>query len=145
MKKTEFWKDGLLEGPSITFPENSLKGLFTSKISYKSDKRHGKCQWFNEKGFIPGQLLCEANYENGEQHGLTIWWHNNGQLKSKGNYKNGKANGIYREWHSNGKKASIQKWKLGMSMNEKNWDEKGKIIKEEVPPPPPPVNLIDPD
>ena len=90
-------------------------------------------------------MLCEANYENGEQHGLTIWWHDNGQISKKAKYKNGQIDGIYRQWHMNGKKSSVQKLKLGKLVSEKNWDEKGRIIKEVVPPPPPPVNVVNPD
>jgi antitoxin component YwqK of YwqJK toxin-antitoxin module len=89
-------------------------------------------------------LKCEANYIDGNQHGLTSWWYDNGQISNKVKYNNGKENGIYKSWHQNGKIATIQKWRLGISMNKKNWDEKGNIIKEEVPPPPP-VNLIYPD
>jgi len=146
IKTIEFWKFGLLEGTSITFPDISSKDLFRSKISYKAGKKHGKCQWwFTKNALTPSQLECEANYENDEQHGLTTWWYDNGQIRAKAKYKNGKIDGIKRKWHSNGKKASIEKWKLGMLLNEKNWDEKGRIIKEVVPPPPPPVNVVNPD
>jgi antitoxin component YwqK of YwqJK toxin-antitoxin module len=137
MKKTEFWKDGLLEGPSITFSENASNGLFTSKISYKAGKRHGKCQWFFEKSVLPGQLRCEANYENGEQHGLTTWWYDNGQILSKEKFVNGKFHGVKKAWYSNGKIATIEKWKDGKQVFDKNWDKDGNKLNQDFPITPP--------
>ena len=147
IKKTEFWKDGLLEGSSITFSENAANGLFVNKISYRAGKRHGKCQWFNEKGIHPGQLECEANYENGEQHGLTTRWYDNGRVSSKAIYRNGQLDGIYRQWDSKGKNVSFQKWKLDKCLNQKNWDENGNKtnVNELKYPPPLPVDLTYPD
>jgi antitoxin component YwqK of YwqJK toxin-antitoxin module len=133
----EFWKNGLLEGPSITFSENASNGLFTSKISYKAGKRHGKCQWFYEKSVLPGQLRCEANYENGEQHGLTTWWYDNGQILSKEKFVNGKFHGVKKAWYSNGKIATIEKWKDGKQVFDKNWDKDGNKLNQDFPITPP--------
>jgi len=138
MKKMEFWKDGLLDGNSIGY---STEGLFTFKILYKAGKRHGKCQWFMPIGF-PGQMKCEANYENDEQNGLTTMWHDNGQVYHKGNYKSGRIDGICRSWHPNGKKSIQIKWKSEKMVYEKFWDENGNKIKYDGPPIPPPPHSI---
>jgi antitoxin component YwqK of YwqJK toxin-antitoxin module len=137
MKKMEFWKNGLIEGPSITFSENASNGLFTSKISYKAGKRHGKCQWFYEKSVLPGQLKCEANYIDGEQHGLTTWWYDNGQILSKEKFVNGKFHGVKKAWYSNGKIATIEKWKDGKQVFDKNWDKDGNKLNQDFPITPP--------
>jgi antitoxin component YwqK of YwqJK toxin-antitoxin module len=138
MKKTEFWKDGLLEGPSITFLENATNGMIKSKISYKAGEIHGKCKWFNEKGII----LCEAQYENGKQNGLTTMWHDNGQILHRGNYKDGRIDGICKSWYPNGKKSIQLKLKSDKTIYEKFWDENGNAIKHDGPLFPPPPHSI---
>jgi len=137
MKKMEFWKDGLLEGPSITFSENASNGLFTSKVSYKAGKRHGKCQWYYEKSVLVGQMQCEANYLEGKQHGITTWWYDNGQVLSKEKFINGDFHGVKKAWYSNGNIATIEKWESGKLISDKNWNESGTIVNDNFPITPP--------
>ena len=49
-----------------------------------------------------GQLELEANYKNGELHGLVRNWYENGQLKFEANYENGELHGLVRNWYENG-------------------------------------------
>ena len=78
-------------------------GKLKTRINYqsKSDggKRHGLSEWFHDNG----QLFSKRNYKDGKlEDGLYEYYHANGQLESKIDSKDGVVEGLYESYHSDG-------------------------------------------
>ena len=87
-------------GVGECFHEN---GKLNKRRSFKYGKLNGLSEEFTLFGDNPfhiSAIICRANYKNGKEHGLSEWFHDNGQLKNTGNFKNGVAHGLQEHyWH----------------------------------------------
>jgi antitoxin component YwqK of YwqJK toxin-antitoxin module len=66
----------------------------------------------NEKLEYCKSPYMECHYLNGQPHGISKAWYENGQLWMEHNYINGKAQGIQKAWFINGQIAYEQDWNL---------------------------------
>ena len=66
---------------------------------YKNGKENGlrtEWRWDNEK------KIMEANFKDGDLHGLYKDWHSNGVQANIGQYKEGKEDGLWVLWSKDG-------------------------------------------
>ena len=77
-------------------------GKSRSRTNYlpKSDggKEHGLSEYYHENG----QLMIKGNYKDGKKVGLWENYHDNGKLNQKGNFKDGKRDGLKEIYRENG-------------------------------------------
>ena len=72
--------------------DNELVGVenIRERISFKNGKPHGLSEFFHENG----QFKKGINYKDGVFDGLYEEYYENGQIKTRGNYKNDKMDGV---------------------------------------------------
>ncbi len=69
-------------------------------------KRHGLLiDWW--KG---GKKAAERTYVNGQVHGESRLWYENGQMRLRTSYLHGKEHGVHTEWYPSGKKKEEVAW-----------------------------------
>ncbi len=79
----ETYKNGMLNGESITYYPNS--GKPTEIIYFKNGKKNGKLL----KYFPDGTLMTESYYKNGLPEGKFVHYHMDGKVQIEGEYSNG--------------------------------------------------------
>ena len=82
---------------------NSIRALTLSWYdircyNYKDGQKHGLSEYWNDQG----QLILRCNYKDGQWHGLGEEWNDQGQLKGRGNWKDGQRHGLCEEWNDQG-------------------------------------------
>lgn len=77
-----------------------------------------------------GSLWSEVTYGCGLRHGVSRSWHDNGQLMSQDHYKLARADGLSEEWHHNGRHKLRRLYELANIVEEQEWDEAGKLIRD---------------
>jgi antitoxin component YwqK of YwqJK toxin-antitoxin module len=78
-----------------------------------------------------GAIIRETPYKNGFPHGIIREWDPTGQLIFEGECKNGKAHGRFTYWYPDGTVKSIAHYEWGVQVDYKEWDEEGRLIKDE--------------
>lgn len=90
-----YYSRGVKHGLSSTWQD----GVLRSQYNYRSNKLHGICRTWNERGI----LIDECNYENDHSYGESRSWTDDGVLSKVENYVNGIQNGLQLTYHRNGK------------------------------------------
>ena len=75
----------------------------------------------------------KSRYQDGERHGLELWYHENGQIWRKRPYRYGKKHGLH-EWYFKGNQILSRKtWKNGKrhGLHEK-FDRTGYLISSKI-------------
>jgi antitoxin component YwqK of YwqJK toxin-antitoxin module len=73
-------------------------GQVAEKANYVNGKEDGLSVWYSDKGVV----LKEFNYVNDELHGLVKYYNAKGQLVTKGHYKKDIKDGVWK-YYKNGK------------------------------------------
>lgn len=92
----EHYKDGLLDGESITFYPD--KGKPFENITYKNGVKNGK--WI--KYFPNGKKMTETTYKDGKLEGPFVNYDPDGKLIVKGQYRDGEMDGVWLYYDENG-------------------------------------------
>jgi antitoxin component YwqK of YwqJK toxin-antitoxin module len=77
------------------------------------------------------ELICwkDLTYQGRWQHGMSTYWHKNGQKKEEGTYKHGKQHGNITRWHANGQKRLEGEYKDGKRHGKWTyWSQAGKRL-----------------
>lgn len=99
----ENYKDGILEGKSVTYYKS---GKIAETVFYKNGKLQGNTKRFAENGV----LLDDLNYAEGKLNGLAKYYNINGKLIYTGNYENDVKVGKW-EYFENGKSVNVDRLK----------------------------------
>lgn len=81
------------------------------------------------EGYRRAVCTFKKAYENGLQHGLAVYWYENGKLESQSNYIEGKLHGYATRYWPNGKPKERIHFEHGMrggGNGEMYWDQKGR-------------------
>ena len=93
----ETYKSGNLDGYYAEWYEKD--GTPKVKGEYKQGKKNNKWSFFNEKG----KLLCDSTFSLGFLHGLVTAYYENGSKQSEMNFYYSHKTGKYTEWDESGK------------------------------------------
>jgi antitoxin component YwqK of YwqJK toxin-antitoxin module len=87
-------------------------------------RSNGELLWQEEwKG---GELRWQTEWKGGKRHGVTEYWHPNGQLWVQEEYKDGKRHGVREVWDKNGQLMAREEWKDGKRLGvTKFWGSDG--------------------
>jgi antitoxin component YwqK of YwqJK toxin-antitoxin module len=99
--KTEYYKEGVKEGPTVEFFDNLKK---KSVLNYKDGKLDGVA----EKYYENGALLERSIYLNGLKEGKSIWYSKGKKRIAEYYYKNGLFEGTNTSYFENGNKMKIE-------------------------------------
>jgi antitoxin component YwqK of YwqJK toxin-antitoxin module len=80
--------------------------------------------------FPDRSLWSETTFINGHQEGVGRTWYENGQLKSEGWFIGATLHGSAKEWFPSGKLKSVSLCEFGICLEEKEWDENEKLIRD---------------
>lgn len=102
------YKDGLLDGLDVVYYEGAVKEVG----HWKEGKQEGLFLLYSTSG----RLLDEANFKNGERHGLTRQFDpESGRLVVEGSYHNGQMDGVWTQYYPNtGSTAMVQTYRDGV-------------------------------
>lgn len=102
------YKDGLLDGLDVVYYEGTVKEVG----HWKEGKQEGLFLLYSTSGI----LLDEANFKNGERHGLTRQFDpESGKLVVEGSYHNGQMDGVWTQYYPNtGSTAMVQTYRDGV-------------------------------
>jgi antitoxin component YwqK of YwqJK toxin-antitoxin module len=78
-----------------------------------------------------GSVWSEETYLNGLLDGVSRDYHENGSLDSETVYKQGIANGPSRAFYASGQPKYERMIELGICVRSREYDEQGRLIKEE--------------
>ena len=136
LRPTEFesnivsYKKGILNGEYNSIQQN---GMPFENGTYKNGKKVGK--WTTYNGYT-GNISCEKTFEDGEEVGLRLSYHSNGQLEKEYYIdKNSKSEITERSWYENGQIDEVHHFKNGKSDGQwqkfyengnKNWEKNYK-------------------
>lgn len=151
-----YGKNGILvsEGNYLNGKKNGLvkdyyeNGAVSSEWNFKADKEDGICKNYDKKGnismlwtfkegkkdglyrtyYASGKPWSEINFKNDKKDGLEKQYYKNGNIESESNYIDGKLSGLSKSYYENGVIKDIATNKNGYCVNDKNYDEKGKLI-----------------
>lgn len=80
--------------------------------------------------FPDGSLWSETTFVDGHQEGVARTWYENGQLKSEGSFLGATLHGPSKEWFPDGQLKSASVCEYGICLEEKEWDDNGKLTKD---------------
>lgn len=80
--------------------------------------------------FADGARSCEQRFCDGHPDGITRVWFPDGRLKSEGTFRGDGINGIFQEWYPNGQLKTKVTAEFGILIEEYEWDESGRLVKE---------------
>jgi|TARA_B100000959_G_C14911991_1_gene595569 hypothetical protein len=115
----------LILGASDVADFNSL--INEGGIAYEADSNkpfEGKAVAL----YPTGQLMYEAEYKNGKQHGKIKSFFKDGAKQSEGAMENGVFHGKVIHYHPNGQMQSHYMYRKGMATSRKNWDKNGRAV-----------------
>ena len=98
IRSLRYFKDGLLDGPIVSWREN---GLMFYKGFYFKGKKHGLFESWSEENV----KVLEQSFDNGNLDGLSIRWYKNGSKSSEQIFQNGKIITAI-GWKPNGERCS---------------------------------------
>jgi antitoxin component YwqK of YwqJK toxin-antitoxin module len=125
--QSEFFKDGIRNGRSIEFENNSANDTIIY-TTFKNNKFDGI-----KKEFHPNNMVYRIiEYKNGLQDGIQKIYNPDGKLEMEISFKNGKKNGVWHYYHNSGLEANLENWNEGLKNGEfKIIDEKGIVMAQE--------------
>ena len=78
----------------------------------------GKVVWFFEND----NLQQETHYRDGREHGITIWWHEDGSRAGQSMHVNGLLHGPLTQWYAGGTAKEVQAiYKNGLRIGREIW------------------------
>jgi antitoxin component YwqK of YwqJK toxin-antitoxin module len=83
IRSLRYFKEGLLDGPVVSWREN---GLRFHQGFYQKGKKHGLFEFWSETNV----KNLEQNFNDGNLDGLSIRWYKNGSKRSEQIFQNGK-------------------------------------------------------
>lgn len=95
VKGRQFYKNGLLHGPSSYFTES---GSLLAESWYLNGLQQGKCTWY----YSNKSLYSSQRYRDGQWEGMQLFYYQDGTIKSELSYKAGKLDGTSRLFHPDG-------------------------------------------
>jgi antitoxin component YwqK of YwqJK toxin-antitoxin module len=102
------YKKGILNGEFNSIQQN---GMPFKNGTYKDGKKAGKWTSYNS---YTGNVSCEETFEDGEEVGLRLSYHSNGQLRDEYYLdKNSKPEITQRSWFENGQIENEEHYKNG--------------------------------
>lgn len=105
-------------------------GKITYSASYENGLQHGKTVYYDNYSFW---ISKELNYEKGLLNGVQVGYFRENEKQFEYFYKNGKLDGTQREWHPNGKQKSEWQIENGVLNDvQKFWDSYETESKDEV-------------
>ena len=91
-------------------------------------QKNGELHGLSRRWYQNGQLWYEYYWKNGEQHGPDRGWYQNGQLWYEENWKNGRRHGLERAWYQNGQLKYENNLKNGVRHGlHLGWYDNGKL------------------
>jgi len=94
-----YFKDGIWDGPSVTYYEN---GNIRLNENYVKGERDG----YYEESYYTGQVKEQGSYIYGKKDGPFFRYHENGLLSSKAFFVNGEKDGLYEEYRLDGSRVA---------------------------------------
>lgn len=113
--------NNILNGKSEKWFENNQLEV---SCTYKNNKHEGKFSAY----YINGKKKIEGNYVNGDFDGNWKTYNEKGQIISDEKYNYGKKIGTWTYYYENGVKKAEVVYKNGLIKENKEWDEKGKLV-----------------
>jgi antitoxin component YwqK of YwqJK toxin-antitoxin module len=80
------------------------------------------------------KLLYYGEYTDGIPHGISVFYHPNGNLKSKDAIFHGTGHGWSRSWDEEGNLIFLGEYMHGISVRFREWDGKGRLTDEKKEP-----------
>lgn len=142
LSQREFYVNGMMEGPSVTF---NWKGDTLSYDEYHEGRQHGLSYQRNKIFYsvaayedgaidgisqtyltIPGQdsiLIFDLNFQNGALQGESRSYHTNGKLAKRGFFLTGDPIDDYEAFDTLGFKYQYVKFQFNQPVEEKIWEE----------------------
>lgn len=119
------YKNGLKEGESWYY---NSKGLRSNMTTYKNDIRHGpRYEWSD---LNPEILKVEMNYENGQLHGPSKRYSNDGFLVEERMYQQGELKGPAVFYNEKGEQISESQYLQNYAETSKSYYPSGKLKSE---------------
>lgn len=104
--------------------ENGRQGTF--------EKLNGKSHGLWKITYTNGLVAWEREMYKGRTHGYDRSWNESGQLTEEKFYWRDYLNGRSRQWFDNGQIKNLTEWNMGQCLSSKSYDEKGRIVSEEI-------------
>ena len=97
------------------------------EAQYRNGEPHGvQRAWYEN-----GSPKSEAEYRDGALHGVSKTWYEDGRPVSEAQYRNGEPHGVQRAWYENGSPKSEAKYRDGALHGvSKTWYEDGRPVSE---------------
>src|SRR5262249_24558098 len=77
-----------------------------------------------------GRTVCEMEFKDGMQHGLTKQWYSAGQLKVEASYRFNGLHGPRREWYDNRQLKKEEEYENGICLRRRIYDMIGRTTEE---------------
>jgi hypothetical protein len=85
----------------------------TKKWNFACYNIEGELHGVSKMWYEDGTPKYEKNYKDGKLHGVYKWWYGDGTPKYEENYKDGKEHGVCKEWYDDGTPKSEHNYKDG--------------------------------
>ncbi len=114
--------------------ENKTEGL--PRVDGDDLEWEGQLQTWNDVPFTGievwrfpnGAVESETTYKDGLTDGLARTWDEHGQLRAQFACRLGAMHGNSKKWHPNGQLAENGQYEWGVRLEEKTYDEQGRLI-----------------
>lgn len=120
-QSVQHFYNNMLNGKSEQWYDN---GKIEFSNLFKQNKQYGKFIVFHKNG----KIKIAGNYINGEFDGNWKTYNENEQVLSNENYNLGKKVGSWTYYFDNGSKKAEIVYKNGLIKENKEWNEKGRLI-----------------
>lgn len=139
-----FFTDGKLDertswrkGAKVVIERMWQNGQRRSRLTYEDEGKRELNEEFWDNGkprLLEPRALTPSRWGRPTMapHGTVKRWHENGQLAFEGAYANGEQEGNSTHWFPNGVVARKETWSKGRLAALKQWDENGKLEKDEA-------------
>lgn len=77
---------------------------------------------------MPNNYICEANFKEGQRHGLVAEWYPNNQQRGESYYENDKLDGVFKQWYMDGQIKIFRMYDKGRIIRSQRWGPKGKQV-----------------
>lgn len=117
-----------LDPKNGTLKSNYKNGTVMLDAQFSEGEKHGLFILRYENG----QKMLEGHWERGLPDGVTTTWFVNGQTKRQVEFQQGVPHGIWKTWDENGKLREEKEYVLGSAVgNWREWNEDGALIRDD--------------
>jgi antitoxin component YwqK of YwqJK toxin-antitoxin module len=96
------------------------------EVNMSSEIETKREYWDQEEKKIKSETLLQ----DGQRHGVSRHWHENGQLKGVLPYQNGRMYGMRKEWHENGQLESEVPYRNGQIHGIVKYRHEGRFLQD---------------